>query len=157
MASTPTLLTPPKDREESTAEERQRLREQIERVVQEKQEALLDPGPTWHDWAYYVALKWWIAVALIVLDSLLAAQWLTWGNYLGLGLSLLLALYAEFLLYRYLWARPAPASTRRHGPFRRSWYRPVEYGRWTPEADYARTHGHPPEIDAGGPVLEEFL
>lgn len=159
MASTPTILTPPPEpgSKEVSAEERRRLREQIDRVIQEKEEALRDPGPSWREWVYYEALRWWLAIGLLILDSFLAVQWLTWGSYLGLGASLAPAVYAEFLLYRYLWTRPAPPSTRRRGPFRRSWYRPVEYGRWTPEADYARAHGRRPEIDSGGPAPEEFL
>lgn len=154
------LLGPPDDTEpkESDARERQALRERLDRVAAEKRAALLDPGPTWREWVFYEALKWWLTIVLLIVDSLLIVQWFIWGSYLGLTLSLVLTLYAEFLLYRYLWTRPPPRATRRDTRFHRTWYRPVEYGRWTPEAEFARSHGGQRYTSADdGPSPEEFL
>ena len=161
MASSPspTLISPPPDRKRSkdaNLQDKYALQERLDRVAEEKRLALLAAGPSWREWVYYEAIKWWLAIGLLIADSLLVVQWLVWGNYLGLGLSLAAVVYAEFLLYRYLWTRPPPPSTRRRVPFRRTWYRPVEIGRWTPEADYIRVHGRRPDSE-GGPTPDEFL
>lgn len=152
------VLTPTNEPKEyaPSVDERQALQQQVDRVAEEKRLARLDPGPSWREWVFYDAMKWWLAVLLLIGDSLLIVQWFILGSAIGLALSLVAVVYAEFLLYRYLWTRPPPRSTRRRGPFHRTWYRPVEIGRWTPEADFARRHGYRPGTD-DGPAPDEFL
>jgi hypothetical protein len=153
------LLNPPEDTtpKEPDPRERELLRQRLKQVAEEKKAALLDVGPTWREWAYYEAFKWWLALVLLIVDSWIIVQWFSWGSELGLTLTLGLAIYAEYLLYRYLWTRPPPPATRRHEPFRRTWYRPVEIGRWTPEAAFLRSHGGQGSLPDEGPSPEEFL
>lgn len=142
---------------EGTSEFDAETRERIEAAAEEKRRAREAPGLSWHDWLYYEAFKWWLVIALLIVDSWLVAEWFTLGSYVGLLLSLVGAIYAEFLLYRYLWYRPDPESPRRwRGEFHRTWVRPVEYGRWTPEAKRAR-RGLPVESEAGAIDPNEFL
>lgn len=153
------ILTPAQEPEDKTrsAAERRVLKEKIDLVAEEKRLALVNPGPTWREWVFFEAFKWWFAIAFLILDSLLIVQWFIWGSYLGLVISVALAVYAEFLLYRYLWTRPRTAHERRRAPFRPSWHRPVECGRWTPEAEFARQQGTVFGAHDDGPNPEEFL
>lgn len=129
----------------------------IEQVAEEKRRARAEPGASWHDWLYFQAFKWWIVIAYLVIDSWIAAEWVTLGNYIGLTFSLIAAVYAEFLLFQYLWYRPDPDAPRlRRGEFRPSWARPVEVGRWTPEATLAR-RGIPWDAEADAVDPKEFL
>jgi hypothetical protein len=132
--------------------QRQILRDQLDRVAEEKRLALLDPGPTWHEWFFHSAAKWWIGLAFLVVDAWLIVACLDIGLYLLTIPVLVVALYIEFLVYRYLWY--SPDTTRSGGRFRRSWVRPVPFGRWTSEAEHARTH---PTSSDGGPEPNEFL
>ena len=59
------------------------------------------------------------------------------GSYLLLAFAGLA--YLEFLLYQYLYYRSPTRSRRRGASFHRTWYRPVEFGRWTPEGERIRT------------------
>jgi hypothetical protein len=130
--------------------QRQMLRDQLDRVAEEKRRALDDPGPTWREWALQSAAKWWIGLGFLIVDA-----WLIAGLYdLGVAAfvyvgSLALAFYAEFLVWRVLWYEPGDFRRK----FRRTWYRPVAYGRWTPEADYFRAH----PTDAESLSREEFV
>jgi len=110
----------------------------VDQVAAEKKAALEDPGPSWKEWALHSALKWYIALGLLTLDGLLIDFWIVSGVDLGL-LTIVPALYGEYLLWQYLWHRPqeaTPGQQRRVRPSR--WIHPVRYGRWTPEADLAR-------------------
>jgi hypothetical protein len=131
--------------------QRQILREQLDRVAEEKRRALEDPGPSWRDWFFQTAAKWWIGLGVLVVDAWLLVLCLDLGSIVLVIPVLGLALYAEFLLYRYLWYTPAETRTARR--FRRTWYRPVPYGRWTPDAEYFR--GKPVSVD--GPSADDFL
>ncbi len=114
-------------------------RERIEAIAEDKRRALQEPGASWSDWLYFQAFKWWLVIAFLVLDSWVAALWVVAGSSLGLVLSLVAAVYFEFLLFQYLWYRPDPDAPRpRRREFRPTWTRPVKYGRWTPEAVLAR-------------------
>jgi hypothetical protein len=127
-----------------------------DRVAAEKARALKEPGPSWRQWLYHTAFRGWYALGILIADANLIVFWIEAHSLLGGVLSLVAALYAEFVLYAYLWYRPSPDHPPAR-PFRRTWFRPREYGRWTPEADLVRS-GYPiytsgPE----GPSPREFL
>jgi hypothetical protein len=132
--------------------QRRVLREQLDRVAEEKRRALEDPGPSWSEWWYQSASKWWIGLAFFIADAWLVVECLDLGNIYLIGPVLLGAIYVEFLLTRYLWY--TPSEVRRNRKFRRTWYRPVPYGRWTAEAAYFRAH---PNATADGVNPDDFL
>lgn len=144
------------ERELLTPEEESALQAQLTVVEEEKRRALLDPGPSWHDWFLFDASKWWVGLGLFVVDVWIVTTWLALGSFVGMALSLVGAVYAEYLLAQYLWYRPTGRSTRDTGRFGRSWHHPFEYGRWTPDAVLAKTTAdrRPPE---GTPDPREFL
>jgi hypothetical protein len=121
-----------------------------DRVELEKELARRAPDLPWKDWALFTGLKSYVGIGLFILDAWIAAVWLEAGNYVGLIPSLVLAVYLEFLLYRYLWYRPSARASRSKRRFRPSWSRPVEYGRWTPEA--ARRRSGAMDESGGSPV-----
>ena len=148
-------VTPPAERSDSGLDpfQRQILREQLDRVAEEKRRALEDPGPTWREWFLQTAAKWWLLLAFFVVDAWLLVVCLTlhgWTVVYGLT-PLFVALYLEFLTYRFLWY--SPLEVRRNRRFQPTWYRPVPYGRWTPEAEYFRTH----PIVSDGVNPDDFL
>jgi hypothetical protein len=125
-----------------TEEEREEFdratRERIEAAAEEKERALKEPGLSWRDWLYFQAFKWWAVILFLVLDSWLAAAWVVEGSAAGLILSLVAALYAEAMLFQFLWRRPDLPERRHRVKFHRTVLRPVECGRWTPEAAMQR-------------------
>lgn len=126
-----------------------------DRVAAEKARALREPGPSWRTWLLQSALRAYYILGILVADVQVVVLWIELGSVVGLVVSLILAIYLEFLLYRYLWYRPRPeALTER--VFHRTWYRPVEYGRWTVEADLVRA-GVAIRRAEEGPNLKEFL
>jgi hypothetical protein len=120
---------------------------------EEQAKALADPGPDWRTWTLHTGLRPYFLVLFLTIDTWLALTWLEAGLLLGILLSLLPAVYAEFLLYRYLWARPDPEAPQ---PFVRSWSRPVWAGRWTIEGDRLRAGEAMPRPDETR-KREEFL
>jgi hypothetical protein len=109
----------------------------VDQVAAEKQAALLDPGASWREWWLQSGAKWYLGFGFLVADGLLIDSWVVPGLYVGL-LSLVPAVYAEYLAWQYLWYRPGelPPDQRRR---RRRWYfHPLPVGRWTPEAELAR-------------------
>jgi len=132
------------------------FRQQVDRVVDEKRRALADPGPSWREWWFHSGSKWYVGLAFLIFD--------VWVVGFGLEIGLLsvaiglfvLALYGEFLLYRYLYYEPEIDVTGPRTPFRRTWYRPVEYGRWTAEGEVLRAGGTVVVPD-DGPDPKEFL
>lgn len=130
----------------------------LDRVLDEKRRALAEPGKSWHDWFYFDALRGWVIIGFLIVDSWIAVEWIALGSYAGLGSSLVLAAYLEFLLYRILWYRPEVPVRRRRERFHRTLLQPVEIGRWTPERalrDRARPGQDGFADDAVNP--EEFL
>lgn len=105
---------------------------------EERTQALAEPGPTWSQWFFYSFAKVWTILAFLILDVFLltafGAPFLPWA----LFPSLALAVYAEYLLYQYLWHRPGERPRSTGEPFRRTWHHPVAYGRWTIEAERAK-------------------
>ncbi len=150
------LLGAPPEESTPTPEESAYYDERFAAVQEEKRQALEDPGPTWREWFYYSASKWWIGLGLLILDAWLVAFWLENGVYVGIAPSLAVALYAEFLFARVLWYRPSDDGTGTGRGFHRSWLRPVPYGRWTPEADRVRA-GLPALPGEGASRSDEFL
>jgi len=131
-----------------------------DRVELEKELARQAPDLPWKEWAYFTGLKTWVGIGLFIIDGWIAATWLEARSYYGLVPSLVLAVYLEFLLYRYLWYRPSARASRPRGPFRPTWSRPVEYGRWTPEAARRRSGATPDEpgrSSDAGPNPRDFL
>ncbi len=114
------------------------------------------PGPTWREWFFYSFLKTWIALGFFVLDAIVIVFWLSPFEPGPLAASLAVVLYVELLLYRFLWYRPDLSGPRAAGKFQPSWLRPVEFGRWTPEAAIARS-GQSPYPRPAGPNPREFL
>ena len=131
--------------------QRQILREQLDRVAEEKRRALQDPGPGWNEWFFQTAAKWWIGLGFLIVDAWLIVICLDLGSAVLLVPVLAAAFYTEFLLYRYLWY--TPSELRGSHRFRRTWYRPVPYGRWTPAAEYFRSH----PMVTDGPSADDFL
>lgn len=121
----------------------------------ERAEAAADPGPSWREWLYFEFLKVWIVLGFLIVDSWIAASWLGPLNAPGLTGSLALALYLEFLAYRYLWYRPDIERFERD--FRPTWLRPVRVGRWTPEAWRLRAGQDPYPGVQSGPDPRDFL
>jgi len=146
---------PPAADDAEVAEESYSLNERLARVAEEKRRALQDPGPSWKEWWQYSGSKWWIGLGLFIGDIWLVLTWLEVGSVVGAVLSIVAALYLEFLLYRFLWFRPSPEHPSPRGPFRRTWLRPVEFGRWTPEAELVRRGGNLSRDQ--GPNPKEFL
>jgi hypothetical protein len=113
--------------------------------AEERERAVAAPGPSWSQWFYFSFAKVWTLLAFFILDVFVLGtlglppyQW-------TLGPALAAAVFAEFVLYEYLWHRPTPEQLVgfRKG-FHRTWYRPFAYGRWTIEGERAR---------AGTPLL----
>lgn len=140
------------------AEEPVALPEQSASVAQmeeeEKQRALLEPGPTWKEWLYFTAFRWWLGIVFLIVDSWLVVECLEIGSWPALVGSLIAAAYLEYLLYLYLWRRPEPARFTRA---RRHRWPPVEVGRWTPEAFAARAAGTRPVVPTDTADPREFL
>jgi hypothetical protein len=154
----PPLLEPAPERDENEEGplERAALRDQMDRVQAEKHGALLDPGPSWREWWFFSASKWYVGLGLLIIDSWILGTWIEAGLWVGALLSLLAAFYLEFLLYQYLYYRPHPDSVRRRGQERSPWVHPVEFGRWTPEGHAIRSGGTVHRA-SDGPSPEEFL
>ncbi|HTS34003.1 MAG TPA: hypothetical protein VMI55_08755 [Thermoplasmata archaeon] len=125
----------------------------VDQVQAEKKAALADPGPSWKEWALHSALKWYIGLGLLIVDGWVVDFWLIQGTYLGF-VTLVPLLYAEYLLWQYLWHRPQGLRTGHRAPRRWVWVHPVRFGRWTPEADLARKGELVP---ADQPSPAEFL
>lgn len=125
--------------------------------AEERQKALQDPGPSWRDWFYGSMMKLYIPLGYLILDTWGAGTWLEAYGSLGgaatlaaIVLTLLPALYLEFVLYEYLWARPSGDLSRSvRSEFRPTWRRPFEYGRWT-EAGRRRRAGLPAIVGSVG-------
>ena len=121
---------------------------------EEKKRALAEPGPTWKEWLYFTAFRWWFGILFLVVDSWVVVEFLEIGSVVGLLAGAIAAVYLEYLLYVYLWRRPVPT---RHVRLRRARWPPVEVGRWTPEAFAARAAGVRPTLPRDTADPREFL
>lgn len=132
------------------------LQARYDRVAEEKRAALAHPGLSWREWFFYDGAKWFVGMAFLVVDAWIALYWIDVGSNLGLGLSIAAALYAEFLLYQFLWYRPSAYHRGYRRTFRPDPLRPVAFGRWTPEV--RRVDAEPDAVGPeGGPDLKEFV
>lgn len=134
----------------------------LEELDAQKRRALLDPGPSWKQWFFYDAAKWWIGVGFLIVDVLAAGSWFAGGalsttTAVEAVLTLVPLLYVEALLYLYLWRHPSDADLVRHGPFRPSWKALREVGRWTPEAEARRAAARGAAVGDSSPQPDEFL
>lgn len=139
--------------EEETAKE-DRSASVAETEEEEKRRALAEPGPSWKEWLYFTAFRWWLGIVFLIVDSWVVVEFLELGNLLALVAAVLGALYLEYLLYVYLWRRPEPTL---HARMRRHRWPPVEVGRWTPEAFAARAQGIRPAAPSEPADPREFL
>lgn len=128
--------------------------EEADAWEQAKQKALADPGPGWREWFLYSGAKVWVALGFFIIDIWILESWASPFDGVGMGLSIVAALYLEFLAYRYLWYRWDPEAPKEPGPFRPTLLRPREVGRWTPEAALAKRGELP---DRAAARREEFL
>jgi hypothetical protein len=142
-------------REERTPEEEVAYRDRLEEVVEEKRRALEDPGPPWKEWFLFDGAKWWVGLGFLIADVWIISGGLEVGSLLLALAPLVPATYLQLLAWRYLWYRPHESRLHRHD-FQRTWFRPVEFGRWTPEGAVVRAGGH---VISGpqGPNPREFL
>jgi hypothetical protein len=119
----------------------------------QRRAALQDPGPSWREWLFGSAFKMWLGIALLIIDSWIAAGWAEAHGWYGLAISLGVAVYLELLLYQYLWHTYRPEL---RGKFRPSWWSPWEVGRWSPDRQEAlHPSGRPVSPDHPDP--REFL
>ena len=147
--------TPPPDSTPDPAAEFA-LEAQLDRVEIEKEQARRAPDLPWTAWWFHSGSKWYLVVGYLIADVWLLSAAIEY-NVLAVGIvGLIVALYAEFLLYRYLYYVPPDEPTRSDGPFRPSFVRPVEYGRWTPEGATLRAGGTVARPETG-PDPKEFL
>jgi len=118
---------------------------------EERKAAIAAPGPSWREWLYGQAFKWWLGIGLMIVDSWIIAGWAELHEWVYLVLNIVPVLYLEYLLYEYLWH---PYAAEYRGRFRASWRHPFEVGRWIPERAelLAGTVGQP-----AGPDPREFL
>jgi hypothetical protein len=151
----------PEDDSDLTPEEREAYLHAIERIREDQLRALRDPGPSWREWFYFDAMKWFLGLVYLILDSWIFVGWVTTLGFTpageaGLIVSLLGALYLEVLFYRYLWRRPHEQEDG-VGPFRPGWRALREWGRWTPEEEMYRAGKLPRAPADGSPNPHEFL
>lgn len=112
---------------------------------EERERAIADPGASWREWFFFSFARVWTLLAFFILDVFIFATFAVPLIAWALVASLALAVYAEFLLYEFLWYRPPLEKLSEwKREFRPSWHRPVRFGRWTVEAARVR---------AGGPLL----
>ena len=128
----------------------------IDRVEAEKQAARDAPDIPWGTWWYQSGSKWYVAVGFLILDVWIASAGYSFGLGALLFVPIIPALYAEFLLYRYLYYVPDIDEPVPAGRFRPTWIRPVRYGRWTEEGAAARA-GRAVGATEAGPDPKEFL
>ena len=126
----------------------------LQTELEEKRRAREMPGPSWKEWLYFTALKWWIGILFLIVDSWIVVTFLEAGSTIELIAATAAAVFLEYLLYVYLWRRPA--LERRPRARARRWP-PVEVGRWTPEAWAARAAGRRPTAPTEAADPREFL
>src|SRR5580658_8525580 len=141
--------------DEGTPEEELAFRERLEAVVEEKRLALQDPGPPWKEWFLFDGAKWWMGLLFLILDTWIVTAGLEAGLLVVGLLAVIPASYLEVLFWRFLWYLP-PEGNSIGTRFHRTWIRPVEFGRWTPEGTTIRIHGRD-SLATEGVNPREFL
>lgn len=146
---------PARPETERTLEDDALISDRLDRVEEEKRRALAEPGPSWREWWYYSASKWYVLLGFFVGDVWAFASWAELDLWIPAVATLMVLAYGEFLLYSYLYFRPIETDSRRRRRHRPSWLQPVAAGRWTPEGALLRSG-----VAIGGndgPSPEEFL
>ncbi len=119
----------------------------------EREALIREPGPSWREWLYAQAFRWWLGLAYLIVDAWILAGWVEVGAWLPLAGSLAAAIYLEYVLWQYLWHVYDPEL---RGKFRASWHSPVEVGRWSPDRDRV-LKGDLAPTPGTGPDPREFL
>ncbi|MGA9840167.1 MAG: hypothetical protein WBF81_06690 [Thermoplasmata archaeon] len=121
-----------------------------------REAAIAAPGPGWKEWFYDSFLKVWVVFAFFLIDVWVVVAWLSpfdSGRVAYAFLSLLGAMYLEYLGYQCLWYEAPELARSSHEVGRPNLVHPVLRGRWTPEWAAAKA-GPPPEP---GSDPREFL
>lgn len=126
-----------------------------ERWEEEKRRARDHPGASWKEWLYFTAFRWWMGIAFLIVDTWIVTIFLVPRQWVFLALSILPAVYLEYLLYGYLWRRPGPTTDVSRS--RRVRWPPYEVGRWTPEGFQLRAGVAVEPAEPPGPDPREFL
>jgi hypothetical protein len=121
---------------------------------EEREKVIADPGPSWREYFFRDFLRWWVVLFFFVVDVWIVASFLHPVLPLVIIPSLIVAIYLEFLGYEYLWGVAHIHREGRSTVYHRTWYRPVEYGRWTPVGEQVR-RGDGPRRNELDP--QEFL
>ena len=125
-------------------------------LASEREAAVREPGPSWREWLYQQAFRWWLGLGLLIVDTWIAAGWVEVGGWLPLAGSLAVALYLEYLLYQYLWH---PFDIELGNRFRPTWRTPFRVGRWSTDREKLLRGeiGHAAPGAQDGPDPHEFL
>ena len=129
---------------------------QVDRVSEEKRRAREAPDTPWRTWWFHSGSKWYVGLAFLIADVWIVDLAYSSGALVAGLVALVFAVYAEFLLYRYLYYVPDPEWDNPSAPFRPTWVRPVEFGRWTEQGAAIRAGGTVAAPEAG-PDPKEFL
>jgi hypothetical protein len=129
---------------------------QVDRVAEEKRRALEAPDIPWRTWWFHSGSKWYVGLGFLIIDIWILGLGFETGSLLLAAVLMALAIYGELLLYQYLYYYPPEQLPGHRTPFRRTWFRPVPYGRWTTEGEVLRAGGTVITPDQG-PDPKEFL
>ena len=121
-----------------------------------RRSAVQEPGPSWAEWARGSLAKAYLALGFFIADVLLLVTGLQPIDPFVFA-GVVLAIYLEILAWQYLWYRPHPDRESRPGTFHPTVFRPVRFGRWTPEGERARDGVDPFGNEVVGPNPDEFL
>jgi len=121
---------------------------------EQKRRALAEPGPSWKEWLYFTAFRWWMGILFLIVDSWIVATFLVIRAWLPLAAATATAIYLEILIYGYFWHRPDPDRPRPEGRFR---WPPYQVGRWTPEGFRIRSGQAQLPVGEKSPDPREFL
>ena len=126
---------------------------------EDREKAIAEAGPSWRQWFFFSFARVWGILAFFIGDVFVIGTFgepfVAWALFPGLAA----ALYGEYVLYQYLWHRPALDDRRgTRGAFHPTWHHPFEVGRWTVEGERVRAGlpavapGLEPQVDP-----DEFL
>ena len=119
--------------------------------------AIADPGPSWKEWFFHEFARAWILLGFFIADAIIFVLWAVPFVPVAMVLSIIGAIYLEFLAYQVLWSRGNAEEEYRMPVFRPTFFRPVRFGRWTPEFDRLRRGADPWGDAPRGPDPAEFL
>jgi hypothetical protein len=129
---------------------------QVDRVQEEKRLAREAPDIPWRTWWFHSGSKWYVVLGFLIIDIWILSLGFETGLFLVMAALMILAFYGELLLYQYLYYYPPEHLPGHRTSFRRTWFRPVPYGRWTTEGEVLRAGGTVATPEQG-PDPREFL